>query len=211
MNKTKNDLVGQKLERLFVMDRYTKNGRGYYKCKCDCGNIVMARADGLKSGRIKSCGCYNIDRAKTGNNRRTHGKHNTRLYRIWQAMYARCYIRTTPAYKNYGGRGITICTEWLKDFQAFYDWAMQSGYNDNLTIDRVNVNGNYEPFNCRWITKEEQARNTRANHYITYNGETHTLGEWASIVGIDRRVIGWRLKHNWTIERALTTKVKTTL
>ena len=211
MHKIKNDIVGQKIERLTVLERITKGGRGYYKCLCECGNEIIARADGLKNGCVKSCGCYNIDRAKTGNNRRTHGKHGTRLYRIWQAMHARCYIKTSPAYKNYGGRGITICAEWLKDFQAFYNWAILNGYEDNLTIDRIEVNGNYEPNNCRWITHAEQARNTRANHFITYNDETHTISEWAEKVGIKASIISWRLKHKWTIERALTTKPKTAL
>lgn len=207
----KTDLSGERFERLTAIERVVKNGRGYYKCICDCGNEILARVDGLKSGRIKSCGCYSIDRAKSGDNRRTHGKHGTRLYRIWQAMHARCYITTSAGYKNYGKRGIVICPEWVNDFQAFYDWAVLNGYADNLTIDRIDVNGNYEPNNCRWATYAEQASNKRSTRHITYNNEIHTIAEWAQIVGIDERIIRWRLGNNWTIERALTTKPKTVL
>lgn len=207
----KNSLVGQRVERLTVIERVSKNGRGFYNCKCDCGNYILARQDQLKNGSTKSCGCYNVDRAKRGDNRRVHGKHGTRLYRIWQAMHARCYIKTNPAFKNYGGRGIAICSEWVKDFQAFYDWSMANGYDDSLTIDRIDVNGNYEPNNCRWATKAEQAVNTRVNRYLTYNGETHTISEWSRILGMSSGVIGWRMRHNWTVERALTTKPKTSL
>ena len=209
--KDKNNMVGQTFSRLTILERISKNGRGHFKCKCECGNEIIVRSDGVLSGRIKSCGCYNKDKAKTGNARRVHGKHGTRLYRIWQAMHARCYIKTNPAYKNYGARGITICAEWLKNYQAFYNWAMSNGYNDNLTIDRIDVNGNYEPNNCRWSTRKEQANNKRTNHYITFNNETHTINEWAEKLKIDRHSISWRLKHNWTIEKTLTTPVKTRL
>ena len=206
MNKIRNDIVGQRFERLVAIERITKNSRGYYKCLCDCGNVVVVRADRIKEGRTKSCGCYNRDKAKTGDARRVHGKHGTRLYVIWQNMHSRCYTKTNKFHKNYGGRGITICDEWLHDFQTFYDWAMANGYHNNLTIDRIDVNGNYEPSNCRWITKAEQTRNKRTNRFIIYKNETHTISEWGRIVGIDASLISWRLRHNWTTEKALTTK-----
>ncbi len=202
----KNDnMIGCKFGRLTVIERVSKNGRGYYKCKCECGNEITTRADQLKNGRTKSCGCYNSDKAKSGDARRTHGQHGTRLYRIWQGMHGRCYIISHPAYKYYGERGISICDDWKNDFQSFYDWALSNGYSDSLTIDRINVNGNYEPLNCRWVTRKRQMNNTRNNHFINYNGEIHTIAEWSTITGISATKISWRLAHKWKIEKALTT------
>ena len=206
MYKIKNDIIGRKFGRLIVLERTTKNNRGYYKCLCDCGNTVTVRADKIKDGSANSCGCYTRDRAKNGDLRRTHGKHGTRLYRIWQSMKARCNIKTIPAYENYGGRGITVCQEWENDFQVFYDWAMANGYADNLSIDRKDVNGNYEPSNCKWATRKEQQNNRRNNHLLTYNGVTKTASEWAESVGISADTILRRVKDGWNVERAITTK-----
>lgn len=112
-------------------------------------------------------------------------------------------------YKDYGGRGITICDEWENSFQAFFDWAMANGYRDDLTIDRIDVNGNYCPKNCRWITNQEQASNRRTCHNLTYNGETHNLKEWAKIIGINYSTLRARINiYNWTTEKALSTVSK---
>lgn len=138
-----------------------------------------------------------------------HGLRHTRLYGIYQHMKQRCYNPNNKDYHCYGERGIIVCDEWLNDFQAFYDWAMSNGYQENLTLDRMNVNGNYEPTNCRWATSKEQANNTRANHYITFEGKTHTMSEWAKIMRISYSTLRYRLNVlHWTIERALTTEVK---
>lgn len=135
-----------------------------------------------------------------------HGLRHSRLYGIWLQMKNRCYNLKTERYPDYGGRGITICNEWKDDFKAFYDWAMSHGYQENLTIDRINNDGNYEPSNCRWITRERQAINKRNNHNITFNGETHCYAEWARITGIPRHAIVNRIAHyGWSIDRALTT------
>ena len=119
-------------------------------------------------------------------------------------MKNRCRCPSSPAYKNYGGRGITVCDEW-NDYISFKKWALSNGYNDNLTIDRINVNGNYCPENCRWITKEVQAGNTRTNTFYTINGETHFLNEWSRIYGIKPATIIQRIQHGWDPERAITT------
>lgn len=134
-----------------------------------------------------------------------HGLCHTRLYSIYTSMKSRCYYKRNKEYKNYGARGIVICEEWLNSFEAFYSWAMNNGYKDNLTIDRINVNGNYEPNNCRWVTMKIQNNNRRNNHYITYNNETHTVAEWASIKNISSDTIFKRLRNNWSIEKALNT------
>ena len=133
----------------------------------------------------------------------------TRLYRIWQAMIKRCYSPNYERYNDYGGRGITVCNEWKNGFQAFCDWAMANGYANDLTIDRKDVNGNYEPSNCRWTTYKVQGGNTRRVHFITYDGETHSMTEWAKIKGIKYSTLANRINmYHWDVERALTTPVE---
>lgn len=133
-----------------------------------------------------------------------HGYKYTRIYNIWGLMKNRCYCPTSNNYKNYGGRGIKICDEWKNNFIAFKDWAYANGYNEKLTIDRIDNNGNYEPSNCRWITNLEQQFNKRNNHLITYNGKTQTLSQWAKELEISREVIEQRLKRKLPIEKVLT-------
>lgn len=138
--------------------------------------------------------------------RTRHGKSNTRIYKIWDNMKARCYNKNKPKYKNYGARGVAVCQEWKNNFVAFYEWAMHNGYNDNLTLNRIDNNGNYEPENCKWATAKEQMNNTSFNHKITYNGETHTLAEWASCLAINYSTLSKRInKYNWSVERAMST------
>lgn len=138
-----------------------------------------------------------------------HGKRHTRLYRIWSDMKTRCNNPNRPKYTRYGGRGITICNKWMSDFQAFYDWSMANGYRDDLSIDRIDNDGNYCPENCRWITMREQASNKSTNHFITYEGQTLTMAEWARRTGISREVLKDRIcRYGWELERALTTPVR---
>jgi len=154
-------IEGQQFGRLIVIERKMINHRGHSVCKCSCGNIVTIRNDALTSGKTQSCGCITKEIAKTGINRRKHGLWGTRLHRIWGAMKTRCFNKNFARYKDYGGRGITVCDEWKNNFDAFYDWAMAHGYSDELSIDRIDVNGNYEPLNCRWSTIQEQNVNKR--------------------------------------------------
>lgn len=137
---------------------------------------------------------------------KTHGLTNTRLYSIFGHMKQRCYDKNSARYHCYGGRGITICEEWRNDFQTFYDWAMSHGYADNLTIDRIDVNGNYEPSNCRFVTIKEQENNRSNNRLITYNGMTKTLSQWASISGLSYGTFYHRIKRGWSFEDCLTAK-----
>ena len=197
---------GQKIGRLTVISLHhilpykRKNGiienMECYLCKCDCGNTKIVYK--LNLGRdTNSCGCL----------KKTHGMSKTRIYRTRGDMVQRCYNEKEPSYKNYGARGIKMCDEWKKDFMAFYNWAINNGYKENLTIDRIDVNGNYEPNNCRWATVKEQGRNQRRNHIVEYNGEKHCIVEWAEKLGIKPDCIYSRFRRGWAVEKTLSTKV----
>ncbi len=155
------DLTGQRFGRLVVVARAENDShnKARWCCRCDCGKEIIARSNDLRSGNTQSCGCF--QRSQTSSTNATHGGGGTRLYTIWKAMKARCYNLKAEKYKDYGGRGITICPEWKNDFSAFRDWALSSGYTDDLSIDRIDVDGNYEPLNCRWATAKEQRHNRR--------------------------------------------------
>ena len=134
-----------------------------------------------------------------------HGFSKTRLYRCWQSMKARCYQKNNWKYDSYNGRGITVCDDWRNDFLAFREWALKNGYQDTLTLDRIDNDGNYEPSNCRWATALEQNNNSRRCRRIEWNEETHNLVEWAEITGLTYGALVNRLFRGWDIERALST------
>ena len=154
--------IGQKYGLLTVIKRVenyvTPKGvkHSKYLCRCECGTEVEAIGSCLAHKRKESCGCLQKKRAYEVNLK--HGMAGTRLYNIWDKMKSRCYKESNNRYNRYGGRGITVCNEWKNDFQAFYDWAIANGYNDELTIDRIDVNGNYEPSNCQWLTTSENTK-----------------------------------------------------
>lgn len=202
------DLTGQRFGRLTVIEKSsTKQGHHIcWVCRCDCGKTVpLVSGDNLKKGDIKSCGCLRREERTKKNLK--HGLNKTRTHRIWCGMVNRCFNPGNKSYKDYGGRGITVCDEWKNDFQAFHNWAITHGYSDELTLDRKDTNGNYEPSNCRWITNQEQQSNRRSCHLITYNGETHTLKDWAKIIGIPRSTLSNRInKYKWSVEKALRKK-----
>lgn len=200
------DLTNLKFNRLTVLQRdKNKWNRVMWKCRCDCGNIILVNSYALKSGSAKSCGCYKSE--ILGNTMRKHKLSNTRIYNIWKGMRKRCNNPNSSNYYLYGGRGIKVCKEWNK-FLPFYSWSMQNGYAENLSIDRINNNGNYEPSNCRWVDRKQQNNNTRQNVFITYNGKTLTLSQWAKIYNINRQTLKYRLSKHWSVEKALTTPVK---
>ena len=157
------DLTGRKFGRLTVLKREKPiNKRTLWLCVCDCGKEVIVESYNLRKGHTQSCGCFQAEATSKAN--KTHGLRNTRVYRIWNCMKNRCYQKSYHAYNHYGGRGITICDEWLHDFQAFHDWAMANGYEDSLSIDRIDNNKGYQPDNCRWVTMAEQNKNKRAEN-----------------------------------------------
>lgn len=200
------DLTGRKFGKLTVIKRAqntnANNQHVHWLCLCECGNETVVESEHLKTGHTKSCGCYNRDKNKK------HGKWKTRLYKTWCNMKSRCNNKNATAYERYGGRGIRVCDEWLYDFESFQRWALDNGYTDGLSIDRINNDGDYCPSNCRWINQREQSNNTSRNHLITYDGETHSISEWADIKGISPKTLWNRIDRGWSVERALTQLVK---
>lgn len=194
-NKSKvHDLTGQRFGRLTVIGlKDTNTRKTFWICQCDCGNLKEVRSDSLIAGNIRSCGCLKREQDKKNLINPSIIKSqdagfkcsNTRLYSIWQKMRGRCYNIHDTHYHRYGGRGITVCNQWREDFISFYKWAMENGYKDNLTIDRIDNDGNYCPENCRWATQKQQARNRSTNVNITIGNSTRTLTEWCEIFNVD--------------------------
>lgn len=202
------DLTGQRFGRLIVLERRgtDKHGKVLWLCQCDCGNSTMTTTGQLKSGKTSSCGCLHNELLVLRNTK--HGKTNTRLYRIYEGIKTRCYSNSYKEYYLYGGRGITVCEEWKSDFMNFYNWAMENGYSDDLTIDRIDVDGNYEPSNCRWATAKEQANNTRKTNYLIFNGIKKSFNEWSVLVNIKTKTLKNRFFNlGWSAEKTLRTPV----
>lgn len=203
------DMVGKRFGRLTVLSRAgrDKHRNTQWLCRCDCGVITVVLGGNLRRGYTKSCGCFN---KKTARDRATtHGGSGSRLYHIRTNMIQRCYNTNIPEYPRYGGRGITVCKEWRESFAAFRDWALANGYSDSLSIDRIDNEKGYSPENCRWVDEIQQANNKGNSHRITFNGETHTIAEWARLIGVPSTRIRDRLRLGWSIEKALTEPVYT--
>ena len=203
------NLIGRKFDRWTVIAKAEKrNGMSVWKCRCECGTEKEVYQKHLLSGATKSCGCLAKEKSskRMKQNNPTVRKHKmcyTRLYNVWSGIKQRCQNPHNTKYQNYGGRGIKICEEW-QDFGNFMQWALNNGYDETLTIDRINYDGDYEPCNCRFITIQEQQFNKSTNHLITYNGRTQTLTEWANERGIKRNTLDARInRSHWDIGRAL--------
>lgn len=192
------DLRGKKFNKWTVIGLpYRKKGHIFYKCRCECGTEKDIEYSTFKRGT--SVGCI-----KCRNNRYTHHMSNTKLYWVWHGMIQRCEYPHHVGFKNYGGRGVTVCSEW-HDFGVFCEWANSNGYKVGLTIERKNVDGNYCPENCTWISPAEQAKNKRTTIKYTLNGVTKTQTEWARHLGIASNTLSERVKKHG-VEKALTTK-----
>lgn len=192
-----------KLKVLGISEKRKKNGRctTYWSCLCECGNSTAASTNDLRTGNTSSCGC-----GHKGINS-THGESKTRLYRTWRGMKNRCLNPNEEGYKNYGGRGIQICEEWMS-FKPFAEWAKANGYADGMTIERSNVNGNYEPSNCLFIPNKDQALNKTTTRYETAFGETKAFWDWSkdSRCLVSYHALYLRItRYGWDMEKALTT------
>ena len=203
MSKVK-ELTGQRFGLLTVVDRsdVQKNGKAYWKCLCECGNSTIVSGSNLRSGVVKSCGCLRH------REKETHHLSATRLFRIWWAMHDRCKPNSTVS-KYYNDKGITVCDEWQKDFVTFYNWAMNNGYNDELTIDRIDNNKSYCPENCRFVNRKVQANNRTMCKFILYNGKEQNLMQWCEELHLNYKLVYSRLyRCNWTFERAISEPVR---
>lgn len=193
--------IWQRFWKLIVLKEEDK--KWYFRrflCKCDCGNEKIIRIYTLIKWITVSCGCH----WKSLKTQLTHGMFGTTTYKTWASMKERCYNKNSKSYTNYGGRWITVCERWLNSFENFYsDMGEKPKW---LSIDRIDTNWNYEPWNCKWADKFEQARNKRNNINITYMWETMCLLEWSRKLWIERRLLKWRIK-NWSVEDAFTRKI----
>ena len=200
------DITGERFNNLVVVKRVenAKGGVAMWECICDCGNTTIVRGSNLKNGSVKSCGC----RRKTAKPALTHDMSKTRLYREWASIKRRCYAKSLPSYKNYGGRGIEVCDEWKNSFEVFRDWALTNGYSDDLTIERIDTNGNYCPENCTWIPFNQQQGNRRTCYSFEHNGETKNLADWCRNLDLSYGVVHNRIyKLKWSFERAISEPV----
>lgn len=211
--KIHEDLTGQKFGRWTVIEPVEPHricGRNirYWKCECSCDKHTVREVGerGLLSGESQSCGCLRLEKmhsaAKQANTK--HGMTNTRLYRIYKHMMNRCYNTNDTSYQRYGAKGITVCDEW-QTFEPFMSWALSNGYNDKLTIDRIDFTLGYSPNNCRWVGYEEQNNNRSVVKIIEYNGESHSISEWARILNMPYKKLWKRIHVGWDVEKALTT------
>lgn len=195
------NLANQKFNMLTVIafSGRDKHGLRLWQCKCDCGNIKVILECNFATGGTKSCGCNTKNyRAKAST---THGKSNTRTYRIWVGMLSRCRDKGRREYKFYGGRGISVCERWYK----FENFILDMGEcPSKLEIDRIDTNGNYEKSNCRWASRLIQTNNTRRNRRICFNGKNLSLMQWARETNLADHVIAWRLDNGWNIRDSLT-------
>lgn len=207
-------LIGKQFGRLTVIGIHGKDKRGstLLSCKCSCGSLTTAKAYQLRNGCKKSCGCLQKEIGKI--NFTKHGGAGSRLYKVWIGIKKRCYSKRCISYKNYGARGIKMCSEWKEDFGSFRKFMLSIGYNENSkfkeqTIERIDVNGDYEPSNCKLVSMKEQNLNKRNNHIITYKGETKTVTEFAEDFHLDVDTVLNRINnYGYTIEEALEKPIR---
>ena len=208
------DLTGQRFGRLTVLERAQNIGKDIaWLCQCDCRKQSVVLGNSLRRGISKSCGCLRDEMVsdrftKHGATRYEKTHPDYRLYSIWSAMIFRCYNPNAACYQRYGGAGITVCDDWLHSFETFRCWAKTNGYDDALSIDRIDGKKGYSPENCRWATPLQQTRNRKSTRYLTYAGEQKTLKEWAIQYKISYHALKHRIDRGWPVERALTEPVK---
>lgn len=204
-----NELAGLRFGHLTVLEKsqIVRGRQRLWKCVCDCGKETFVAGGNLRSGHTKSCGCYR--ESGRANLHRTHGGSRSRLYEIYHGMKKRCYNPNCKAYARYGGRGITICDEWLDSFESFREWALSNGYQDNLSIDRIDNDGLYAPENCRWESSATQRRNRDDIAEIEYMGEKMCLSDAADLAGIPVKTVRKRIfVLGWSADRALSEPVE---
>lgn len=194
-------IEGKVFGNLTAVRFHSKKGAiPYWLFRCTCGVEKVINAYMVIHGHTKSCGCLRKNVITK------HGKVGTSLYTTWRGIKDRCYNKSVKAYKNYGGRGITMCTEWKKDFMSFYNWAIENGYKKGLSIDRINNDKGYCPENCRWVTRKEQNRNYRRNRILTYKGETLCFADLCKKYNVGFTTAYYRLKVGKPLDEVFSSK-----
>lgn len=203
-----NDLGGQKFGRLTVLGfAGVENKRTLWFSKCECGNVTKADAWNLRKGDTMSCGCLHVERTRDNNSTHGHSRVGsvTPTYRTWSNMMSRCFNPYVSSFSIYGGRGITVCERWKNSFENFLEDMGEKP--KGKSIERIDSNGNYEPGNCRWATAKEQSNNTSRNVFLTFNGKTQTIAQWAEEIGMSKSTLLHRVDRGWSAEKALTKKI----
>lgn len=212
VRKDYQNIAGLKSGRLTAIKYIGQNKRGanLWQCNCECGGTSVVVASDLRAGTIRSCGC--LKKEMTSLTKTKHHQSGTPLYSVWLGIKDRCLNPKSKQYFNYGGRGITVCDEWLGEYGStnFCKWSLDNGYKKGLELDRIDVNKGYSPDNCRWVSNSVQANNKRTTRFITYNGKTQSLADWCREYKLPYVTIQGRLSNNWDFERAITTPIKRT-
>lgn len=172
-----------------------------FVCRCDCGKYTVKRGDTMRNGSAKSCGCLQIKNSLDAHLK--HGFGNHPLYKVWNTIKQRCFSVKRRDFHRYGGRGISICKEWADDFNTFYKWAVYSGYDKGLTIERKDNDGPYSPDNCIWADRTQQANNRRTNRVVFFEGNYLTIAQWSRLFNINQHALRQRIDSGWPIEKAL--------
>lgn len=203
------DLTGQVFGRLTVLERVKSTSTNYaiWMCKCSCGKTKIVRSCHLRSGTTTSCGCYQKEIASKVNS--THNSSKTRIYNEWSHMKKRCYWKNYKGRKYYADKGIEVCDEWKNSFETFKNWALNNGYSDDLTLDRIDINKNYEPGNCRWTNKFVQSNNRSINRIVEYHGEKGVYEGMCRKLNVNQTTIRSRMKKGYSFEDAVDMFQKT--
>ena len=214
-NEYLSQYIGKKFNMLEVIgvEKVDYSRSLYFLCKCDCGKETHIRYDCVLKRNQISCGCIENVRKYIDYDGKEKSLHNMKLYPVWKTMNQRCYNPKNNKYRRYGERGIKVCEQWKENnifgFENFNSWALENGYKEGLSIDRIDNNGNYEPSNCRWIDNKTQCRNKNNNIVVEYKGEKHCLKEWCEILNLPYTTIFLRIKrYNFSIERAFETPIR---
>lgn len=210
------DISGNKFGRLTALKVDHSDGHSnFWLCKCECGNLIVVRLQHLRQGMTKSCGCLQREICKTrgekskiGERTRTHGLSNHPLHNVWNGMKTRCYNRNHKYFHRYGGRGISVCDAWRDNFLDFYNWCVDHGYKNGMTVDRIDNDGDYKPSNCRLVDYVEQANNRSNTIYVIHNGKSYTISDICKLTGLKRRTVYERIKKGLPFEEITNTELK---
>lgn len=203
------DITRERFGKLTVQRRSTaKPGVGHWwECRCDCGVTVLKPTNELRAGRATRCSeCACVERVTriVAHRKAARSKFPKKLRKVWDSMKRRCYLPHATFYSEYGGRGITICDEWLESSVLFFEWSMANGYAEGLSIDRIDNDAGYSPGNCRWVDHFVQSANRRSVVNLTWNGETRNITDWAKHLGVKKGTLWMRVKMGWPVERIFT-------